>query len=115
MALLVMEHPREVFRTELLAAALTVALLWSLVGSLGVLGAAYAYLAGNVVRMTGWWLAFAVLAAAHGNDVPKMGEPGLSNDPVWQTREVGRRIGPSQRGDSRHREKQLVTSTRETG
>ena len=79
MALLVMEHPREVFRTEALAAALTVALVWSLVGALGLLGAAYACLAGNVVRMTGWWLAFAVLAAAHGNDVPKTGEPGLSN------------------------------------
>ena len=79
MALLVMEHPREVFRTEALAAALTVALTWSLVGPLGLLGAAYACLAGNVVRMTGWWLAFAVLAAAHGNDVPKTGEPGLSN------------------------------------
>jgi O-antigen/teichoic acid export membrane protein len=79
MALLVMEHPREVFRTEALAAALTVALIWSLVGALGLLGAAYACLAGNVVRMTGWWLAFAVQAAAHRNDVPKTGEPGLSN------------------------------------
>ena len=79
MALLVMEHPREVFRTEALAAALTVTLIWSLVGALGLLGAAYACLAGNVVRMTGWWLAFAVLAEAHRNDVPKTGEPGLSN------------------------------------
>jgi len=73
MALLVMEHPREVFRTEVLAAALTVTLIWSLVGSLGLLGAAYACLVGNVVRMTGWWLAFAALAASHGNDVPKTG------------------------------------------
>ena len=79
MSLLVMEHPREVFRTEVLAAALTVALVSSLVGELGLLGAAYAGLAGNVVRMTGWWRAFAVIAAAQANDVPKTSEPGLSN------------------------------------
>jgi len=78
MALLVMEHPREVFRTEVLAAALTVALFVSLVGELGLLAAAYACLAGNVVRMTGWWLAFAVLAATHGKNVPKSDEPDLS-------------------------------------
>jgi O-antigen/teichoic acid export membrane protein len=65
MALLVMEQPREVFRTEAFAAVLTVALICSLVGGLGLLGVAYACLAGNVVRMTGWWLAFAVLAAVH--------------------------------------------------
>ena len=88
MSLLVMEHPREVFRTEALAAALTVALIWSLVGTLGLLGVAYACLAGNVFRMTGWWLAFTMLAAAHRNDVPKNGEPGLSNV-------VGRHGAPS--------------------
>jgi len=38
MALLVMEHPREVYRTEVLAAALTVTLILSLVGTLGLLG-----------------------------------------------------------------------------
>jgi hypothetical protein len=79
MALLVIEHPREVFRTEVLAAVLTVALICSLIGAFGLLGVAYACLAGNVVRMAGWGLAFEVLAAAHRNDVRKTGEPGLSN------------------------------------
>ena len=65
MALLVMERPREVFWIETCAAALTVALIWSLAGTLGLLGVAYACLAGNVVRMIGWWRVFAVLAAAH--------------------------------------------------
>ena len=74
MALLVMEHPREVFQTEVLAAALTVTLILSLVGTLGLLGAAYATLVGNLVRMTGWWLAFAVHAAGHGKGVPKTGK-----------------------------------------
>jgi O-antigen/teichoic acid export membrane protein len=78
MALLVMEHPREVFRTEALAATLTVALIWSLVGPLGLLGAAYACLIGNVLRLTGWWLAYTVLAAAHRNQPEVTGETGLS-------------------------------------
>ncbi|PWT79263.1 MAG: hypothetical protein C5B58_14005 [Acidobacteria bacterium] len=75
-ALLAMEHPREIFRTQALAAALTVALVWSLVGEWGLLGAAYASLAGNVFMMTALWRAFVVLVAAHR--LPKTVEPGLS-------------------------------------
>ena len=78
-ALISMEHPREIFQAEVLAAALTVALVWLLVGEWGLLGAAYASLIGNVVRTTGCWIAFLILAASHGNSVPQTGELGSTH------------------------------------
>jgi O-antigen/teichoic acid export membrane protein len=77
-ALISMEHPREIFRADLLAAVLTVALVWLLVGAWGPIGAAYAWLIGNVVRTTGCWIAFLILAASHGNSVPQTCELGQS-------------------------------------
>lgn len=64
-ALISMEHSREVFRAELLASTLAVALAWLLLArGWGVLGVAYAQLAGHVARATGWWIGFLVLAAS---------------------------------------------------
>jgi O-antigen/teichoic acid export membrane protein len=65
-ALLSMEHPREIFQADVLSAALAVALIWLFVGEWGLLGAAYASLIGNLVRTTGYWIAFLILAASHG-------------------------------------------------
>src|SRR5262249_35211600 len=65
-ALLSMEHPREIFQADVLSAALAVALIWLFVGEWGLLGAAYASLIGNLVRSTGHWIGFWILATSHG-------------------------------------------------
>ena len=78
-ALISMEHPREIFQAEVLASTLTVALVWLLVGEWGLIGAAYASLIGNVVRTTGCWIAFLILAASHGNTVRQTGELGSTH------------------------------------
>jgi O-antigen/teichoic acid export membrane protein len=64
-ALISMGQPREVFWVELSGATLTVALTWLLVRGWDVLGVAYAHLAGNLIRATGWWIVFLVVATSY--------------------------------------------------
>jgi tRNA A-37 threonylcarbamoyl transferase component Bud32 len=61
-----MEHPRVIFWTALWAAVVTGSLVWWLVVTWGLVGAAYGILAGNVVRSTARWIAFLSLVARTG-------------------------------------------------
>jgi len=65
-ALTSMEHPRVIFWTALWAAVVTGSLVWWLVVTWGLVGAAYGILAGNVVRSTARWIAFLSLVARTG-------------------------------------------------
>lgn len=60
-ALTSMEHPRIVFTTGTAAAWLTVLLVGCLAAKWGLLGAAWASVAGNVVKSAAYWIAFLVL------------------------------------------------------
>src|SRR5882724_4534908 len=65
-ALTSMEHPRVIFWTALWAAVVTGSLVWWLVVTWGLVGAAYGILAGNVVRSTARWIAFLSLVPRTG-------------------------------------------------
>jgi len=60
-ALACMERPSAIVWVGLIAALLTVVLVWWLVVGWGLLGAAYGFLAGNVAGAVGRWVAFLTL------------------------------------------------------
>ena len=62
-ALTSMERQRWVFWTGSVGAATTIVLLWCLVPRWGLVGAAYAFLAGNLVRSVGRWAIFLPLVS----------------------------------------------------
>jgi len=65
-ALTCMGHPRLIFWSALWAAVVTGSLVWWLVVTWGLVGAAYGILAGNVVRSTARWIAFLSLVPRTG-------------------------------------------------
>jgi O-antigen/teichoic acid export membrane protein len=67
-ALASMERPRAIVWVGLIAALLTVVLVWWLVVGWGLLGAAYGFLAGNVAGSIGRWAAFLALVPPHESE-----------------------------------------------
>jgi O-antigen/teichoic acid export membrane protein/tRNA A-37 threonylcarbamoyl transferase component Bud32 len=65
-ALTSMERPRAIFWSGLWAAAVTVVVLWSLMPNLGLVGAAYGVLVGNLVRTAARWIALLSLVSRAG-------------------------------------------------
>jgi O-antigen/teichoic acid export membrane protein len=65
-ALAAMERPRAIVTVGVVAAAITLALVWGLMLEFGLLGAAYGSLAGNLIGALGRWVAFLALVPARG-------------------------------------------------
>jgi O-antigen/teichoic acid export membrane protein len=74
------ERPHEVFWAGLFAVVLTAALVWWFVPGWGLLGAAYGFLAGNVVGATGLWVAFLASVQRHLPEAHPKTHPGA--DPM---------------------------------
>src|SRR5204862_300522 len=69
-ALAAMERPRAIVTVGVVAAAITLALVWGLMLEFGLLGAAYGSLAGNLVGALGRWVAFLALVPGRGASSP---------------------------------------------
>lgn len=67
-ALASMERPRAIVVVGVIAAIVTVPLVWFLMVKAGLLGAAYGFLAGNIVGAAGRWIAFLAIAPAAPED-----------------------------------------------
>jgi len=77
-ALASVERPQAVFWTTLLAAILTLVLVWVLIGKHGLEGAAYGVLGGSLAASAGRWIAFLVLAPQNAAKAEPAGMPSDS-------------------------------------
>jgi O-antigen/teichoic acid export membrane protein len=82
-ALAALEHPRTIFWAGLIGAAITVVLVSTLVSAWGVIGAAYGFLAGNIVGSVGRCAAFLWVLSRRGSNAESIGEAaGAAADEV---------------------------------
>jgi len=80
-ALASMERPRSIVLASSVGAVLTAVLVWYLIIRLGLLGAAYGLLAGNVVGSAGRWVAFLVIVSRYDQE-RRQGAGSLTIGPV---------------------------------
>lgn len=80
-ALVALKRPDTTFWAGLIPAVISIVLVWSLVNTWGVIGAAYGFLAGNVAFAAGQWIALLWALSRHGSKTEPVGI-GRSTSPL---------------------------------